>query len=52
MVCVDDLPGCEVCDTVITCGVGGLLCATGSLVILFVCKMGAINLDGLPVTMA
>jgi len=50
MVCVDDLMGCEVCDTVTTCGVGGLFCATGCLVRL-VCKTGAINLDELPATM-
>lgn len=51
IVCDDDLPGCEVWETVTTCGVGGLFCETGSLVILlFVCRMGVINLDGLPVT--
>lgn len=50
MLCVDDFPSCEVCDTVTTCGVGNLFWATGSLVILlFVCRVGVINLDGLPV---
>jgi len=53
MLCVDDFPDCEVWDTVTTCGVGNLFCATGSLAtLLFACRVGVTNLDGPPVAIA